>query len=56
MDANFLETNPQPVKAGLAGLGRIRNVLRLPLVPAGEATAAAVAAALEQVAPASRHA
>lgn len=56
MDANFLETNPQPVKAGLAALGRIRNVLRLPLIPAAEATAAAVAAALEQVAPAGRHA
>ena len=35
MDANFLETNPSPVKAGLAALGRIRNVLRLPLVPVG---------------------
>ena len=35
MDANFLETNPSPVKAGLALMGRIRDVLRLPLVPAG---------------------
>jgi len=46
MDANFLETNPQPVKAGLAAMGRIRNALRLPLVPAGDATRAAVVAAL----------
>ena len=38
MDANFLETNPAPVKAALHALGRIRNVLRLPLVPVGDAT------------------
>ena len=35
MDANFLETNPSPVKAGLALMGRIRDALRLPLVPVG---------------------
>jgi 4-hydroxy-tetrahydrodipicolinate synthase len=56
MDANFLETNPMPVKAALAGMGRIRNVLRLPLVPATPATGAAVAAALEPFVPAQRHA
>jgi 4-hydroxy-tetrahydrodipicolinate synthase len=52
MDANFLETNPTPVKAALAAMGRIRNVLRLPLVPASTATEAALAAALEPFAPA----
>ena len=31
--ALFLETNPMPVKAALARLGLIKNVLRLPLVP-----------------------
>ena len=36
MDANFLETNPAPVKAALALAGRISNVLRLPLVPVTE--------------------
>jgi 4-hydroxy-tetrahydrodipicolinate synthase len=46
MDANFLETNPSPVKAGLSIMGRIRDVLRLPLVPAGPATRQALAAAL----------
>ncbi|CAN5794874.1 4-hydroxy-tetrahydrodipicolinate synthase [soil metagenome] len=46
MDANFLETNPAPVKAALALTGRIRNVLRLPLVPVTEKTRAAMAAAL----------
>ena len=46
MDANFLETNPSPVKAGLAIMGRIRDVVRLPLVPAGAATRDALTAAL----------
>jgi 4-hydroxy-tetrahydrodipicolinate synthase len=49
MEANFLETNPAPVKAGLALMGRIRNVLRLPLVPVSDATCAALAAALRNV-------
>jgi len=47
MDANFLETNPSPVKAGLAAMGKIRNVLRLPLVPVGPATGDALRAALQ---------
>jgi 4-hydroxy-tetrahydrodipicolinate synthase len=46
MDANFLETNPAPVKAALHSMGRIQNVLRLPLLPASEATGAALRAAL----------
>lgn len=33
MDANFLESNPAPVKAALALMGRCENVVRLPLVP-----------------------
>ena len=33
LEANFLETNPAPVKAALAAMGRIQDVLRLPLVP-----------------------
>ena len=47
MDANFLETNPAPVKAALALLGRIQNVLRLPLVPASEATCRSLREALD---------
>jgi 4-hydroxy-tetrahydrodipicolinate synthase len=39
----FAETNPAPIKAALARLGLIRNELRLPLVPVGEETAAALA-------------
>ena len=38
LDANFVESNPIPVKAALALMGRIQNVLRLPLVPAAPAT------------------
>jgi len=33
MQANFLESNPIPVKAVLAMMGRIEEVYRLPLVP-----------------------
>ena len=46
MDANFLETNPAPVKAALALMGRIGNVLRLPLVPVTDATCTALREAL----------
>jgi len=46
MDANFLETNPAPVKAALHLMGRIQNVLRLPLLPASESTGAALRTAL----------
>lgn len=33
MHAAFVESNPIPVKAALASMGRIENVVRLPLVP-----------------------
>ena len=33
MQANFMESNPIPVKAVLAMMGRIEEVYRLPLVP-----------------------
>jgi 4-hydroxy-tetrahydrodipicolinate synthase len=48
MDANFLETNPAPVKAALHSMGRIQNVLRLPLLPVSEATRAALCAGLRE--------
>ena len=48
MDANFLETNPAPAKAALHCMGRIANVLRLPLVPASDGTLAALRGALRQ--------
>ena len=46
MRAAFLESNPLPVKAALAMMSKIENVLRLPLVPMDEAHTAAVRSAL----------
>jgi 4-hydroxy-tetrahydrodipicolinate synthase len=47
MDANFLESNPSPVKAGLAAMGKIHDMLRLPLVPVTPATRDALRSALQ---------
>jgi 4-hydroxy-tetrahydrodipicolinate synthase len=49
MRAAFIESNPLPVKAALAMMSRIRNVLRLPLVPMSETHDAVVRAALAGV-------
>ena len=49
MEANFLESNPAPVKAALALAGRIRNELRLPLVPVTEKTRSTLAAVLKDL-------
>jgi len=46
MRACFLETNPIPVKAALAMLGRCRDELRLPLLPMTAAGRERLAAAL----------
>jgi len=46
MAAAFVESNPIPVKAGLAMMGRIQNVLRLPLVPLAKQYSDAVRVAL----------
>src|SRR3954465_4157754 len=46
MRAAFIESNPLPVKAALAMLRRIENVLRLPLVPMDEKHSAMVRSAL----------
>lgn len=46
MATAFIESNPIPVKAALAMMGRIHNVLRLPLVPLAEKHSEAVRAAL----------
>jgi 4-hydroxy-tetrahydrodipicolinate synthase len=47
--AAFVESNPIPVKAGLAMMGKMANVLRLPLVPLAEKFEATVRAALVSV-------
>jgi 4-hydroxy-tetrahydrodipicolinate synthase len=46
MRAAFVESNPMPVKAALAMMGKMENVLRLPLVPMDEKHSGAVKAAL----------
>ena len=46
MRAAFVESNPLPVKAALAMMRRIENVLRLPLVPMSETHNGAVRGAL----------
>jgi 4-hydroxy-tetrahydrodipicolinate synthase len=48
MRAAFVESNPLPVKAALAMMGKMQNVLRLPLVPMADAKSAVVRAALER--------
>lgn len=46
MTAAFVEPNPMPAKAALAMMGKMENVLRLPLVPLSEDSVSAVEAAL----------
>ena len=45
-DAMFVETNPIPIKAALAMMGRIKNELRLPLIPISDKGAETVRAAI----------
>src|SRR3982750_794467 len=47
--AAFVESNPIPVKAALAMMGRLSNVVRLPLVPLAEKFEPTVRAALVSV-------
>jgi len=47
--AAFVESNPIPVKAALAMMGRMSNVLRLPLVPLAQKFETTVRAALVSV-------
>jgi 4-hydroxy-tetrahydrodipicolinate synthase len=46
MRAAFVESNPMPAKAALAMMGKIKNVLRLPLVPLADTHSGAVRTAL----------
>jgi 4-hydroxy-tetrahydrodipicolinate synthase len=48
LEANFLETNPAPVKAALAAMGRIEDVVRLPLVPLSDSRRPPLLAALRE--------
>jgi 4-hydroxy-tetrahydrodipicolinate synthase len=47
MRAAFIESNPLPIKAAMAMLGKMKNVLRLPLVPMNESNNEAVKSALK---------
>lgn len=49
MEMNFIESNPQPVKASMAALGLCKPVWRLPMVPPSEATMARILAVHKQV-------
>lgn len=49
MFANFLESNPIPVKAAMAALGLIEEHYRLPMVPPSEATRAKLHAVLAEL-------
>ena len=49
MEANFIESSPGPVKAGLALMSRIEENLRLPLVPVQEKTRARMREVLSEL-------
>jgi 4-hydroxy-tetrahydrodipicolinate synthase len=49
MQANFIESNPMPVKAVLAMMGRIEEVYRLPMVPVKPETSAKLEKVAQQV-------
>jgi 4-hydroxy-tetrahydrodipicolinate synthase len=47
-NAMFIETNPVPVKTGVALMGRCRDEVRLPLAPLAEANRARLTAVMEE--------
>ena len=47
--ALFLEVNPMPAKAGLAMMGRLQDILRLPLLPMSEAGRKLLAAEMQKL-------
>lgn len=49
MEANFIESNPGPVKAAMALMGLVEEQLRLPLVPVQEKTRARLAEVLTEL-------
>ena len=50
LEVNFIETNPQPVKAAMAEMGLLEPVFRLPLVPPRVENLAKIRAVLESLA------
>jgi len=49
LEANFVESNPIPVKTSLAMMGKIKDNLRLPLVPASDETRETMAEILREL-------
>jgi 4-hydroxy-tetrahydrodipicolinate synthase len=49
IQANFIETNPLPVKAAMAAMGLVDDYVRLPLVPASQAARDKVTGVLQQL-------
>jgi len=49
MEANFIESNPGPVKAAMALMGLLEEQLRLPLVPVQEKTRARLREVLQEL-------
>ena len=49
MEANFIESNPGPVKAAMALMGLLEDQLRLPLVPVQEQTRARLREVLQEL-------
>jgi 4-hydroxy-tetrahydrodipicolinate synthase len=50
LEVNFIETNPTPVKAGMAQMGLLEPVFRLPLVPPRVENLAKIRTVLESLA------
>ena len=49
MEINFVESNPQPVKAAMAMMGLLQPVWRLPMVPPSEGSRAKIQKVLESL-------
>ncbi len=49
MNANFMESNPIPVKAAMSLMGMMENVVRLPLVELSEANKIRMEKILDEV-------
>jgi 4-hydroxy-tetrahydrodipicolinate synthase len=47
MEINFVEPNPQPVKAAMAMMGLLEPVFRLPMTPPSDASRAKIEAVLK---------
>jgi len=55
MEANFLESNPGPVKAAMALMGLLEENFRLPLVPVQEKTKTRLQEVLHELGALQRH-